>query len=45
MLDIDGKHERQKLEWRGRVLAVITELGGQRRPPVLVPEYDPANRQ
>jgi hypothetical protein len=45
MLDIDEMHERQKLEWRGRVLAVITELGGQQRQPLVVPEDDPANNE
>ena len=43
MLDIDEMHERREREWPGRVLAVIAELGGQRRQPLLVPEDDPCN--
>jgi hypothetical protein len=40
---LNERHERQEREWWERVLAVIAELGGQRRQPLLVPEDDPCN--
>ena len=35
--------EQQEREQRERVLAVITEFGGQKPEPMLVPMEDPAN--
>jgi hypothetical protein len=32
-------------EQRNRVLAVIAELGGEQRQPMLVPEDDPCNNE
>jgi hypothetical protein len=37
--------ERSAREQRDRTLAVITEFGGERRQPMLVPEDDPCNNE
>jgi hypothetical protein len=43
--DLVEFRERQARERRDRALAVIAELGGEKREPLLVPEDDPCNSE
>jgi hypothetical protein len=44
-LNLAEFRDREASEKRARVLAVITEFGGQKIQPALVPEDDPASNE